>query len=496
MNTTTFSALTTAVKGRCFPFGTPENIEGVITNLITEALVLVQRYVPCFREGHRDVFETTANIFNSCSVSTIPHPGGQIHRISNRLKDDDMSDSGTDEASEQDDCDVFVYTPVGRSEIDRCMDELHGLDLSGCRLRWGNYCSVSGKIALVPAVRDSEQVEVEWSGIKRSYSDSDKVPDDVELFAAVCAYVLAEVARRYDKDMDAFKLESDNWQSKIAELIHDSNHEGRVYLPPKDEDMVPGVTFSFTADHGYTTDMDDANAVARLIHSWNPDVMLFGGDNCYPNGQHELLDTAWAPYKDDIMQSRVFPALGNHDVETEQGKPQLAYFSLPGNGRYYNFVRGPVEFFFVNSDTRDPLTAYEPDGIDPSSVQAQWLQDALAASEAKWKVVIVHAAPYTSDSLYTPGNTTMQWPYATWGADLVLSGNSHNYERLIVDDIPFVVSGTGGVPLRAFGATATGSVVRYGAKHGAVKITADRQKMLIKFYTVDNELKDIYAINA
>jgi len=38
----------------------------------------------------------------------------------------------------------------------------------------------------------------------------------------------------------------------------------------------------------------------------------------------------------------------------------------------------------------------------------------------------------------------VQWPYHDWGADLVMSGSRHGYERLSVNGRPYTVNGAGG----------------------------------------------------
>lgn len=150
-----------------------------------------------------------------------------------------------------------------------------------------------------------------------------------------------------------------------------------------------------------------------------------------------------------------------------EGNEYLEFFSMTGaNDRYYDVVRGPVHFFILSSDPR------EPDGTAFDSIQGQWLRAKLAASTADWKIVIAHHAPYASEVLH--GSTTyMQWPFATWGADAVMSGHAHNYERLSVDSIPYFVNGWGGNSLRGFGTPLAESVVRYNANFGAIKIEAE-----------------------
>lgn len=60
--------------------------------------------------------------------------------------------------------------------------------------------------------------------------------------------------------------------------------------------------------------------------------------------------------------------------------------------------------------------ASEPDGITPTSVQAQWLQSRLAAATEPWKLVYGHHAPYSSSSRRS-STPALQWPYEAWGGN-------------------------------------------------------------------------------
>jgi hypothetical protein len=67
----------------------------------------------------------------------------------------------------------------------------------------------------------------------------------------------------------------------------------------------------------------------------------------------------------------------------------------------------------------------------------------------------------------------MQWPFRAWGADLVLSGHDHDYERFVVDGFPYVVDGVGGNSLYTFRPLIVGgSEFRYALGMGAVSIEA------------------------
>ncbi|MGB5847258.1 MAG: T9SS type A sorting domain-containing protein [Ignavibacteriaceae bacterium] len=88
----------------------------------------------------------------------------------------------------------------------------------------------------------------------------------------------------------------------------------------------------------------------------------------------------------------------------------------------------------------------------------------------------------------------MQWPFKEWGADVVMAGHDHTYERLIVDEFPYFVNGLGGKNRYQFDPPIPGSIVRYREKYGAMLMTADESRLTFSFFSVDNELIDFYEI--
>lgn len=238
--------------------------------------------------------------------------------------------------------------------------------------------------------------------------------------------------------------------------------------------------------------------VSELVKSWGPDFIITTGDNNYPIGSAETIDLHIGQYYHEFIspyrgafgpgadQNRFFPTLGNHDWDTPGALPYLDYFELPGNERYYDFTWGPVHFFAVNSDSR------EPDGVSPNSPQALWLQERLATSTLPWKIVYFHHPPYSSG--YHGPVDWMRWPFKEWGASAVLSGHDHLYERLIIGGIPYFINGLGGGPIYYFTGRVEGSQVQYGDDYGAMRVAADDQQMLFEFYTRRGELIDSYQI--
>jgi hypothetical protein len=180
---------------------------------------------------------------------------------------------------------------------------------------------------------------------------------------------------------------------------------------------------------------------------------------------------------------------GNHDWKASGLKPYLSYFNLPNNERYYDFVKGPVHFFALDADPN------EPDGESADSKQAQWLKGAMAASTSKFNIVYLHEPPYSSGK--HGNNETTQWPFAKWGADAVLAGDDHDYERILgpKDGIPYFVNGAG-AGRRDFHGHTKGSVVQFNKDFGAMQITASSRRMEFKFVQQDGTLIDDYVIHA
>ncbi len=263
-------------------------------------------------------------------------------------------------------------------------------------------------------------------------------------------------------------------------------------------------TIRFAAFGDYGVNNSREQAVADLVDSWNPDFLITTGDNSYGStaiddnvGKYysQYMGAYSGSYGAGSVTNEFFPSIGNHGYSDGGGiNAYLNYFTLPGAGavssntsgneRYYDFVKGPVHFFALNSNSQ------ESDGRSSSSAQAQWLQAQLAASTAKWKIVYMHHPPYSSAR--HGSQSVMQWPFEDWGVTAVLAGHDHTYERIHRDDnsdsqdFPYFVTGFGGRTKYDFPASnlVAGSVVRYNSDNGSMLIDADEQQIIFRFYSV------------
>jgi tartrate-resistant acid phosphatase type 5 len=264
----------------------------------------------------------------------------------------------------------------------------------------------------------------------------------------------------------------------------------------KHPDGVQLIRFAVIGDFGLAGDA--ARDVSTLVKSWSVGFIITTGDNNYPNGAQATIDTNIGQYYSDFIfpyaggfgssatRNRFFPTLGNHDWESAGAGPYLAYFTLPGNERYYEFVQPPAHFFAIDSDPN------EPDGIAQGSVQAKWLQARLAASTQPYRFVYMHHAPFSSAE--NGSHPALQWPYAVWGASAVLSGHDHTYERIMRDGIPYFVNGFGGHSKYAFITTVTGSAVRFNGDFGAMLVEVDRKGAVFRFVTRGGSVIDTHTV--
>jgi tartrate-resistant acid phosphatase type 5 len=254
-----------------------------------------------------------------------------------------------------------------------------------------------------------------------------------------------------------------------------------------------GAVFAVIGDFGDGS--ADEGAVAKLVKSWRPEFVVTTGDDNYPDGAAETIDKHIGAFYAELIgdyhgafgtgsaKNRFWPTLGNHDWRAAGAKPYLDYFTLPGNERYYDVVLGAVHLFALDSDP------HEPDGTTETSVQGQWLKQRLAASKACFKLVVFHHPPYSNGP---HGNSEfMRWPFRAWGADAVLSGHDHTYERFMVDGFPYIVNGIGGADIYPFkGEGNPKPAFRYNAKHGAMRVVPTPTGITYELWNVDGAKLD------
>ena len=184
-------------------------------------------------------------------------------------------------------------------------------------------------------------------------------------------------------------------------------------------------------------------AQMAAVHRQRPvDLVVLGGDNIYPSGDMALIEATFLrPYAELLAAKVPFHAvLGNHDIRTANGDPQVAYRPFGMKGRYYNLRRGDLELFMLDTN-----------GNADWAGQLRWLRSALGTSTAPWKVVVGHHPIYSSG--YYGNDPGLRGKIGSLmqrhGVQLYINGHEHNYERSRpIDGITYLVVGGGGASLR------------------------------------------------
>ena len=224
-------------------------------------------------------------------------------------------------------------------------------------------------------------------------------------------------------------------------------------------------------------DTGSGNANQRAVgermaerHRLNPvDLVLLGGDNIYPDGNLiEVERTFQQPYRELLAAGVPFHAvLGNHDIRTENGDPQVRYRPFGMAGRWYSLRRGPVAFFLIDTNANARWQHQMP-----------WLKNALAASDAPWKVVVGHH-PLYSAGLYgdDPVAIARLTPlFERHGVQLYINGHEHSYERTrVIRGTTYLTVGGGGAWLRPVVANARSA--RAASTYSFAEITIQDERL-------------------
>ena len=204
----------------------------------------------------------------------------------------------------------------------------------------------------------------------------------------------------------------------------------------------PAETFRFVALGDTGTGGKGQLAIARRMVSYHDekhyDTVLLLGDNVYPNGDPSELPAKFErPYAELLKRGVRFRAvLGNHDQGGRAGQINYKHFNMGGRA-YYSFVEGNglVEFFALDSNRMD-------------REQLKWLEGALSASKARWKIAFFHHPIYSSSRKH--GSSINLRPlieplFVRYGVAAVFSGHDHVYERTkLQQGVQYFVCGAGG----------------------------------------------------
>ena len=220
-------------------------------------------------------------------------------------------------------------------------------------------------------------------------------------------------------------------------------------------------------------------ATAALVEKI-PGTVFTAGDNAYVNGTPrqftKCYDPTWGRFK-----HRTMPAPGNHEYQRDpKATGYYQYFGPvagdPEQG-WYDYTLGSWHVIVLNT------ACGRVGGCEAGSPQERWLRAVLAAGKARCTVAITHHARFSSARTHgsMPALQPLWRALYEHGADLVISGHDHVYERFgpqkpggaadAVFGLRQIVVGTGGRDHRNLGSPVAHSEVRNDDTFGVLKLT-------------------------
>lgn len=219
---------------------------------------------------------------------------------------------------------------------------------------------------------------------------------------------------------------------------------------------------------------DGDEITAKLLDDI-PGIVFTTGDSAYPDGTANdfvnCYEPTWGRHK-----ARTYPSPGNHEYHTKNATAYFDYFGSsagePGKG-YYSYDLGTWHIIVLNSNIP----------VEPDSAQEQWLRADLSTHPAACTLAYWHH-PRFSSGIEHGSDVDMQplWQALyDYGADVVLNGHEHNYERFALQDpqgttdlgrgIREFVIGSGGGGHYKLGVPIANSEVRNVDTYGVLKLT-------------------------
>jgi acid phosphatase type 7 len=197
-----------------------------------------------------------------------------------------------------------------------------------------------------------------------------------------------------------------------------------VAPPARAADPVIAAAGDISCGSGIVKNNCHQQATSDVIAGISPTAVLTLGDNQYEKGAldafQKFYDPAWGRFK-----GITFPAIGNHEYGTKGAAGYFAYFgaiAAPPKG-YYSFDLGAWHLIALNSNCGIVSCA-------AGSPQETFLKNDLSTHRNTCTLAYWHHPRFSSGGHGNDNSTAPLFAdlYAA-GADLVLVGHDHDYER-------------------------------------------------------------------
>jgi acid phosphatase type 7 len=249
---------------------------------------------------------------------------------------------------------------------------------------------------------------------------------------------------------------------------------GDIACDPADPNYNAGAGTSTACRQLATSELLTGGRLARVLTL---------GDNQYEDATLLKFQSSYQPSWGRV-KGITSPSLGNHEYATANAAGHFDYFNGTGveagpagqRGKgYYSFDVGSWHLIALNSNCS------QVGGCGAGSTQEQWLRADLAANPTSCALAFWHHPRFSSGIHGDESAMTAIWQALyDGGADVVLSGHDHDYERFAPQDatgnadaargIREFVVGTGGKTLYPMFAAKPNSEVRNFDTYGVLEL--------------------------
>jgi len=231
---------------------------------------------------------------------------------------------------------------------------------------------------------------------------------------------------------------------------------------------------------------DDHAAVINALAPHEPAIGFLTGDLVADGDVASLWDIFFDREAPLLRSMALSPVLGNHEAS---GSLYVDAFELPAN------TASPERYYSVRyAGSLGVAINLYGDAYDAGSDQYTWLEqtlsDAAADREIRHVWAFLHHSPYSSGShgSSTSVRSELSPLFEQYGVELVFAGHDHHYERSVVNDVTYVVTGGGGAPLYAVsGDTWT---VESESVHHYILLDVEGPRLEYTAYRLDSSVLD------
>ena len=240
-----------------------------------------------------------------------------------------------------------------------------------------------------------------------------------------------------------------------------------------------------------TSEQCQQEATATQVERLNPDAVLVLGDIAYEQVTPESIkayDASWGRFLD-----RTHAVVGNHEYFGNGPEVYWDYFGDRAGDRgsgWYSFDVGAWHVVVLNSECSDV-------DCDPDGDQLEWLKADLDGNSTRCTLAAFHRPRFSSGDEYGDDESVSGFWQVLQdaGADVVLNGHEHSYERFAPqrdsgrataeEGMAEFVVGTGGRDLRGFGDPKPNSEVRWNDSFGVLALTLYPDRYDWRFHATD-----------